>query len=574
MVEPKNCAESLTLKSLFLLNRLGTYKQYVIMKKQFLLIAISLFSLLLNAQSNIPIQGKLLDNSGTPITGARNFTATLFPANSNTVLWSETYNNIPVVNGLYNLVLTSAGNTFSNAFSNNGNVLDIEIKVNGQALQRFKIHAPVESDPSVPAHLKDGVSWSEITNKPALDNSPSNELQQLTYQNGTLSISNGNSIAIPLLSDDVNIPNTLTVGSSSTATSTLLEQNTNSTQTFISSSVWQSFSLNEGGELSEIKLQFGNANNVNIKLRIFQGNGTNSSPIFDATFNASLFNSATGMQTFDINAHSNQPVILASSMNYTMEFTGIGAGFVAAINTNDPYPFGISSLDNNTDLQFAIIAVQTSSYLLEVTEDFVELGTPEVRTTGRYYDKSGLVSPVGAITAYAGDTPPVGWLFCQGQEISRTAFSDLFGVIGTAWGQGNGSTSFRIPDLRGRFLRGVDNNMGVDNDAPLRTALYAGGNSGDNVGSYQNDATKKPNTPFSGNTDNDGEHIHDFPVNSTNSPWTEEIHVQLRNDTYDGSVINFQTAEGGAHTHTLSITDGGDNETRPKNANVNYIIKY
>ena len=64
--------------------------------------------------------------------------------------------------------------------------------------------------------------------------------------------------------------------------------------------------------------------------------------------------------------------------------------------------------------------------------------------------------PVGVIQAYAGSNIPSGWKFCDGSEISRLEYSDLFSVIGETYGFGNGSTTFNLPDLRGRTLVGKD----------------------------------------------------------------------------------------------------------------------
>lgn len=65
--------------------------------------------------------------------------------------------------------------------------------------------------------------------------------------------------------------------------------------------------------------------------------------------------------------------------------------------------------------------------------------------------------PSGTLTAYAGASAPTGWLLCYGQAISRTTYSDLFSAIGTTWGSGDGSTTFNVPDLRGRLVAGADN---------------------------------------------------------------------------------------------------------------------
>jgi microcystin-dependent protein len=60
------------------------------------------------------------------------------------------------------------------------------------------------------------------------------------------------------------------------------------------------------------------------------------------------------------------------------------------------------------------------------------------------------------------NTAPSGWLACNGAAISRSTYSALFTAIGTTFGTGDGSTTFNIPDVRGYFVRGVDNARGVD----------------------------------------------------------------------------------------------------------------
>jgi microcystin-dependent protein len=75
----------------------------------------------------------------------------------------------------------------------------------------------------------------------------------------------------------------------------------------------------------------------------------------------------------------------------------------------------------------------------------------------------GAVSaPAGTIEAYAGSTAPTGWLLSYGQAVSRTTYANLFAVISTTYGVGDGSTTFNLPDLRGRAIAGVDNMGGTD----------------------------------------------------------------------------------------------------------------
>lgn len=66
------------------------------------------------------------------------------------------------------------------------------------------------------------------------------------------------------------------------------------------------------------------------------------------------------------------------------------------------------------------------------------------------------VSPVGSVMDYAGSTAPTGWLMLYGQAVSRTTYADLFAIIGTTYGSGDGSTTFNLPDFRGRGSVGKD----------------------------------------------------------------------------------------------------------------------
>lgn len=65
---------------------------------------------------------------------------------------------------------------------------------------------------------------------------------------------------------------------------------------------------------------------------------------------------------------------------------------------------------------------------------------------------------VGFVLPFYGETAPPGTLACDGSEISRTVYDELFQVLGTKAGAGNGSTTFNLPDLRGQFVRGTGGN--------------------------------------------------------------------------------------------------------------------
>lgn len=69
--------------------------------------------------------------------------------------------------------------------------------------------------------------------------------------------------------------------------------------------------------------------------------------------------------------------------------------------------------------------------------------------------------PIGGVIAYAGGSPPVGYLNCDGSAVSRSVFAPLFSTIGTTYGSGDGATTFNLPDLRGRVVAGLDTLGGV-----------------------------------------------------------------------------------------------------------------
>ncbi|MCQ4043262.1 tail fiber protein [Streptantibioticus rubrisoli] len=179
---------------------------------------------------------------------------------------------------------------------------------------------------------------------------------------------------------------------------------------------------------------------------------------------------------------------------------------------------------------------------------------------------------VGSIVGYGGivsgnSQAPAGWLLCDGTAVSRTTYADLFQVIGTQHGGGNGTSTFNIPDYRGQFQRGVDDGTGRDPDAGSRTAANQGGATGDQVGSVQGISTARPTGPAFGTDDNDGAHTH--PVQHLP---TDHSHPYVSGHHYaewnDGSA---DTDAAGDHTHTIG---GADADTCPVNIYLNYLIFY
>jgi microcystin-dependent protein len=95
------------------------------------------------------------------------------------------------------------------------------------------------------------------------------------------------------------------------------------------------------------------------------------------------------------------------------------------------------------------------------------------------YHASQLLTPVGTVVDYAGSTAPSGWLLCYGQAVSRTTYSALYAIIGTTYGTGDGSTTFNLPDVRGRVIAGKDDMGGTSAN---RLTNQTGGLDGDVLG--------------------------------------------------------------------------------------------
>ena len=198
--------------------------------------------------------------------------------------------------------------------------------------------------------------------------------------------------------------------------------------------------------------------------------------------------------------------------------------------------------------------------------------------------------PTGTVVPFAATTTPSGWVLCDGGLYGRTSLDpspqpNLFSVIGTTYGAGDGLTTFAVPDLRGMFVRGFDNGRGLD---PLRV-----------FGTQQADSFKSHN--HSGNTGLfNATHTHAFSgTTGVDSPDHTHSYTKLGTGfVLSGNVTGSDAAArntaaaantGGAstrHTHTYSgttssggsdhshtIASDGQTETRPVNVAMNYIIK-
>lgn len=142
--------------------------------------------------------------------------------------------------------------------------------------------------------------------------------------------------------------------------------------------------------------------------------------------------------------------------------TAFSLGYTTKQGAGDGFGRGIIHLieDNGSNKTWAF----------EHNGDFVS-PNDVLSSSGRSINKSIQQDEVvGEVAFFARTTPPSGWLKANGAAVSRTTYAALFAAIGTTFGAGDGRTTFNLPDLRGEFLRGLDDGRNIDRGRRLGTA--------------------------------------------------------------------------------------------------------
>ena len=162
--------------------------------------------------------------------------------------------------------------------------------------------------------------------------------------------------------------------------------------------------------------------------------------------------------------------------------------------------------------------------------------TADAHLATKAYADSLSSLPTGSIMGWMMDTPPDGWLECDGSAVSKTVYASLYAVISGTYGEAG--DNFNLPDLRGEFLRGWDHTTGNDPDAASRTDR-GDGTTGDNVGTKQADEFES--------------HTHEVTAGGSGG----SSGIYACNQAY-----------------TIPTQATGGNETRPRNVAVMWCIKY
>ncbi len=230
------------------------------------------------------------------------------------------------------------------------------------------------------------------------------------------------------------------------------------------------------------------------------------------------------------------------------------------------------------EIDAEFVAIQNSIEEKAMIDSPTFTGTPAAPTAGSSTNTTQLATtafvqtavgalvtiPSGMLAPFAGTSAPTGWFLCYGQAVSRTTYAALFTAIGTTYGTGDGTSTFNLPDLRGRTIAGVDDMGGSaasrltgDNGASTATA--------DSNGSF----TSATNILVDGNS---GTIVLGMKVTGTGissevtvvkiNSQTDIVlssAVTITNDTaltfaFDGSILG---SAGGENTHLLTSGESG-----------------
>lgn len=216
-------------------------------------------------------------------------------------------------------------------------------------------------------------------------------------------------------------------------------------------------------------------------------------------------------------------------MNYLQSEFGkqinylIRAG-IPAHGTTTPYTAG--SVVTQAGFIWIALSANTNSVPSLANSNWLQ-----IPTKAQIDDALALAAPPGAVQNFARNTAPTGWLKANGAAVSRATYPALFSAIGTTFGAGNGTTTFNLPDLRGEFVRGWDDGRGVD------VGRLFGTTQGQSIQS----------------------HNHGVPAD-------------IGNNVTPSARVN--TTTNNAATQTISTSDTGGLETRPRNIALLVCIKF
>ena len=191
----------------------------------------------------------------------------------------------------------------------------------------------------------------------------------------------------------------------------------------------------------------------------------------------------------------------------------------------------------------------------------------------------GLLPAVGSISTFAGSVAPTGYLLCDGSAVSRTLYHSLFQIIGITYGSGDGSTTFNLPNLKGKFAVGFDSSQ-----AEFDSLSETGGEK-----THTLTIAEMPSHNHGGLTQATGAHTHTITdpghthsyINQPNTQNTDNAFATESaadnssvSQTTGSSVTGITINSAGLHAHVIDSQGGGQpHNNLPPYIVLNYIIK-
>ena len=211
-----------------------------------------------------------------------------------------------------------------------------------------------------------------------------------------------------------------------------------------------------------------------------------------------------------------------------------------------------------------------TSQTKSINESFEKYKNELLNVTSELNEAKADFVPIGTIITFAGklenlpDEVKQRYKVCDGSALNREDFFLLFNSIKTYWGAGDGITTFNIPDLQGIFLRGVSDLSQRDEEKGDRISINKGGNSGNNIGSYQDDKLGTHTHLIY-----DPGHFHIVPLGSGWASGGKDQYA--RGDA--GFDRQFPPSKGQVTGIKILGNENAGKDTRPKNAYVYFLIK-
>jgi microcystin-dependent protein len=225
-----------------------------------------------------------------------------------------------------------------------------------------------------------------------------------------------------------------------------------------------------------------------------------------------------------------------------------GSGIITAAKLASDAVTTVKILDSNVTTAKIADANVTTAKILDANVTTSKIADGAI-TSSKLESSlaSGQGVPVGTMCAYAGTTEPTGWLFCYGQAISRVTYASLYTAIGTTHGTGDGSTTFNLPDLRGRVIAGQDDMGGSSANRLTGVTGSVDGDVMGSVGGAETHTLTAAQMPS---------HTHTTPAHTH----TTSLDIITSRDLNSGgtkSVVLDDGASAATSTTTYTSTSGG-----------------